>query len=171
MEIAADGPIVPVIRHAEIVTTVPGTGSNVYNYISQGVPATMKFYIHTAEQVYIEDVWIDPVSGVQYGTKSVPVAIDVNDPGNHNANWLVTIPVTPNNINQYDNITFVVHSKRQPFGAPMFTGTFSVPVIVDGKEFSMNSPQVVGIGHLQNLVWLVREQTLQLLFNSMILVN
>ncbi|HQM17311.1 MAG TPA: hypothetical protein PL116_05750, partial [Candidatus Cloacimonas sp.] len=149
VEIAADGPIVPVIRHAEIVTTVPGTGSNVYNYISQGVPATMKFYIHTAEQVYIEDVWIDPVSGVQYGTKSVPVAIDVNDPGNHNANWLVTIPVTPNNINQYDNITFVVHSKRQPFGAPMFTGTFSVPVIVDGKEFSMNSPQVVGIGHLQ----------------------
>jgi hypothetical protein len=148
VEIAADGPIVPIIREARLHTVVPGTGTNVFNYIAQNVPATMEVYIDAQYAAYIEDVYIDAFAGVNYGTKSVPelvTALVHNVQGITHDLWKVTIPVDPVSVNTHDNIDFVVHTKRNPFGGQMFTGTYTVPVIVDGKDYILNGTTVTGI--------------------------
>lgn len=155
VEIAANGPIVPIIREARLLTTVPGSGTTVYNYLAQNVPATMQVYIDAEYAAFIEDVWVEAFTGVQYGTKSTPVLVPqaVHNVLNiaHDL-WLVTIPVNPVNVNAHDNIDFVVHTKRNPFGGQVFTGTYTVPVIVDGKDYILDNTVITGISSTQNIV-------------------
>jgi len=155
VEIAANGPIVPIIREARLLTTVPGSGTPVYNYLAQNVPATMQVYIDAEYAAFIEDVWVEAFTGVQYGTKSTPVLVPqaVHNVLNiaHDL-WLVTIPVNPVNVNAHDNIDFVVHTKRNPFGGQVFTGTYTVPVIVDGKDYILDNTVITGISSTQNIV-------------------
>ncbi|MFA7213467.1 MAG: FlgD immunoglobulin-like domain containing protein [Candidatus Cloacimonadaceae bacterium] len=155
VEIAADGPIVPIIREARLQTVVPGTGNTVYNYLAQSVPATMQIFIDAEHDVYIEDAWIDAVTGVAYGSKTAPVLVDAAThlvAGIPHDLWLVTIPVTPNSVNSYDDIDFVVHTKRNPFGAQVFTANYTVPVIVDGKDYALDSTVVTGISSSNSIV-------------------
>jgi hypothetical protein len=70
VEIAANGPIVPIIRFAELVTTLP-EGQIVSNYMAQTVPAQLKIYSDVSEIAYIEDAWATPISGITFGTYSV----------------------------------------------------------------------------------------------------
>lgn len=155
VEIAANGPIVPIIREARLQTVVPGSGTTVYNYLAQSVPATMQVFIDAEYDVFIENVWVEAVTGVQYGAKSAPVLVDAAThqvPNILHDLWLVTIPVTPTNVMAYDNINFVVHTKRHPFGAPVFTGTYTVPVTVDGKDYTLGGTVVTGISSTNTIV-------------------
>ena len=140
VEIAAEGPIVPIIRDAELITTLPD-GQTVRNYIAQGVPAVLKVYIDTQYQAYIEQVWANAVTGVSYGT---PIIVEDTDPDN-NYRWIASIPVTPTSINNYPSIDFVVNTKRNPFGGNLFQDTEEVHVIVDGNNFIIANPIVKGV--------------------------
>jgi hypothetical protein len=140
VEIAAEGPIVPIIRDAELITTLPD-GQTVRNYIAQGVPAVLKVYIDTQYQAYIEQVWANAVTGVSYGT---PIIVEDTDPDN-NYRWIASIPVTPTSINNYTSIDFVVNTKRNPFGGNLFQDTEEVHVVVDGNNFIIANPIVKGV--------------------------
>lgn len=140
VEVAADGPIVPIIRDAELITTLPD-GQTVRNYIAQGVPAVLKVYIDAQYLAYIEQVWANAVTGVSYGT---PTIVADADPLN-NYRWVATIPVTPTTVNNYQTIDFVVNTKRNPFGGDVFQDTHIVPVIVDGNNFIIANPIVKGV--------------------------
>lgn len=140
VEIAAEGPIVPIIRDAELITTLPD-GQTVRNYIAQGVPAVLKVYIDTQYQAYIEQVWANAVTGVSYGT---PIIVEDTDPDN-NYRWIASIPVTPTSINNYPSIDFVVNTKRNPFGGDLFQDTEEVHVVVDGNNFIIANPIVKGV--------------------------
>jgi len=140
VEVAADGPIVPIIRYAELLTTLPDS-QVVSNYIAQGVPAVLKVYIDTQYQAYIEQVWANAITGVSYGT---PTIVEDLDPTN-NYRWIATIPVTPTAINGYTTINFVVNTKRNPFGSDVFQDDYTIPVIVDGNNFIIANPAVIGV--------------------------
>jgi hypothetical protein len=140
VEVATNGPIVPIIRDAELITTLPD-GQTVRNYLAQGVPAVLKVYIDTQYQAYIEQVWANAVTGVSYGT---PTIVEDTDPLN-NYRWIATIPVTPTTVNNYQTINFVVNTKRNPFGGDVFQDTHTVPVIVDGNNFIIANPIVKGV--------------------------
>lgn len=140
VEVATNGPIVPIIRDAELITTLPD-GQTVRNYLAQGVPAVLKVYIDTQYLAYIEQVWANAVTGVSYGT---PTIVEDTDPSN-NYRWVATIPVTPTAVNNYQNINFVVNTKRNPFGGDVFQDTHTVPVIVDGNAFIIANPIVKGV--------------------------
>ncbi|HQL13880.1 MAG TPA: hypothetical protein PLN88_07515, partial [Candidatus Cloacimonadota bacterium] len=140
VEVAADGPIVPIIRDAELITTLPDS-QTVRNYIAQGVPAVLKVYIDAQHLAYIEQVWANAVTGVSYGT---PTIVADTDPMN-NYRWVATIPVTPTTVNNYQTINFVVNTKRNPFGGDVFQDNHTVPVIVDGNNFIIANPIVKGV--------------------------
>ncbi|MDI3503680.1 MAG: large repetitive protein, partial [Candidatus Cloacimonadota bacterium] len=155
VEIAANGPIVPIIREARLHTVVPGTGTDVYNYIAQDVNATLEVFIDVEFAAYIEDVWVEELPGVvDFGDKSNPVLVtqdEHNVPNITHDLWKVSIPVYPVNVNANDNINLVVHTKRNPFGADLFTGTYVVTLIVDGRDYALDNTVVSGISSTQNI--------------------
>jgi hypothetical protein len=140
VEIAANGPQVPIIRHAELVTSLP-EGQTVTNYMAQTVQAQLKIYTDVQEIAYIEDAWATPIAGINFG------AFTVATTALHNSRYVITIPVTPvniNNISPNDSIMITVNTKRNPFGAmTVFYDAETIGVRVDGEMFNLTNPAII----------------------------
>lgn len=150
VEIAAQGPIVPIIRDAKLITSL-WNGAEVDNFlvpvpVGQSVPARVEIYIDTQYQAYIDEVWVDAIAGIDI--PAVPNQIRpaaVGEPGK----WVAVFNVVPTEALAGavgDVVTFTVHTKREPYGQGIFNQTESFDVIIDGSSFVADQPLVHGIG-------------------------
>ncbi len=151
VEIAANGPIVPIIRYVELLTTLP-EGQIVSNYMAQTVPAQLKIYSDVQEIAYIEDAWATPIAGITFGTFTVaPTAL-------HNSKYVITIPVNPiniNNISPTDSIMITVNTKRNPFSGPVFYDAETIGVRVDGEMFNLINPAIIANSIYGNITGMI----------------
>lgn len=136
---AGSGPIVPIIKHVELIT------DNAVNLLAvsgtQVVNPVVNVYINTVYQEFINNVTIDPIAGLAFSPYTVASTTD------HDSKWLVTIPVTitdPTLFTEGDIVTLNITSIRDPFEitATVFEHHESLDVEVDGDEFDIviNNP-------------------------------
>jgi len=149
VEIAANGPLVPIIRFTELVTTLPDA-QVVNNYLAQKQPTSpnqptvqLKIYSDVAEAAYIDSSWATPIPGFTFGAFS---QASVAPTTLHNSRYVITIPVTPDNINNIspiDSIMITVNTRRNPFGGDVFYDAETIGVRVDGEMFNLINPAVI----------------------------
>lgn len=137
---AGSGPIVPIIKHVELIT------ASAVNYLAvsdvQVVNPVVNVYIDTKYQEYIDNVTIDAVAGLTFGAYTV-ASTTLN-----NASWLVTFPVTISDPAQFTEgqiVTLNITSFRDPFDnitTNVFEHHESLNVEVDGNDFDvvLNNP-------------------------------
>ncbi|MBI9032628.1 Ig-like domain repeat protein [bacterium] len=152
LSFAGGGPIVPLIKHAQLVTSTPN--GDAINYLAingtEVINATLEVYINTEYKEYIDDIEIEDITGLTIGQfgPTTTVAIDPLLVSSHGANWLATFPVTivdPSQFTEDDAVDFDITSIRNPF-ANVLTNPFehevTVTAIVDGNDFdvALNNP-------------------------------
>ncbi len=141
IEFAGEGPLVPIIRHAELVTSgLMNNQADVVNVIAldsdEFINPVLNVYIDCQYQEYIDNVTVGNVNGLTFGDYTV------TDTNINNSQWLVTFPVTVDRTQFTEGQSFdiLVNSIRNPFelSATVFNHEYNVEnVIVDGNDFDI----------------------------------
>lgn len=133
VEVTGDGPIVPVIRTARIITDVNELNINI---IDNDTPAYVQMYVDCQESAFIEDAWVTPISGFTFQDYTIesydPAGGVIDQIQGVNAQWLVIIPFTATGLGNEAAFDLELHTQRYPFGGePMFEDIEVVQIVVD----------------------------------------
>ena len=155
LSFAGGGPIVPIIKHAQLVTSTPnGDAINLLAVNGTEVlDAVLEVYINTEYKEYIDDIEILPVAGlaIEPYDPTNAVSIDPLLATSFGATWLATFDVTiddPSQFTENDAIDFDITSIRNPFGNVLtnpFEHEVTVTADVDGNDFlvAINDPGTI----------------------------
>lgn len=148
VEIANDGPIVPLIKDAKLITNL-WDNTPVEDYLvkvpaGQVVPSRIEIYIDTAYSEYIDEVSVDPVAGIDIDFNQIRPA-DAGEAGQ----WVAVFDVVATEAlagDIGDEIDFTVRTKREPYGQQIFNQSWTFATVIDGDIYNADYPFVQGIG-------------------------
>lgn len=150
VEVANEGPIVPIIRGAKYLTQIyDGSWEEVIvEPVGTGtINSKIEVYVDVKYPEYIDEVSIDPVPGftipVNYTIRPATQA-DKDLIGNNSIDYVAVFD-SVSAIGMVDgDINFTAHTKRIPYNAEIFTHTFVFSAPVDIMDYIANIPVVQG---------------------------
>lgn len=150
VEIAANGPIVPIIQNVTYKTQLfDGSWVNGKIVATQTINGETKpaqkieVQIKAQYKEYIETVTITPPAGITFNsTFNLDTDLVLTNPTEN----IYTATFTITNVGglpaDSTTLTFTVKTTRHPYGQDMFTHTVPFGVVVDGHEFESVSPVI-----------------------------
>ena len=144
VEIANQGPIVPLIRDAKYLTQIyDGTWKEaiVEALAGQSVNSKIEVYIDAEYEVYIDDVSITVPAGVNV---VVPPAYTIRPalPGEA-GRWVAVFENVVATDMVAGDITFIANTERTPYSAPIFEHHQDFTASVDMMDFMAAAPVVM----------------------------
>jgi len=150
VEIANEGPIVPIIRGAKYLTQIyDGSWEEVVvEPVGTGtINSKIEVYVDVKYPEYIDEVSIDPVAGI-----TIPPAYTIRPAtqadkdliGNNSIDYVAVFD-SVSAIGMVDGaINFIAHTKRIPYNAEIFTHSFAFSAPVDIMDYIADIPVVQG---------------------------